>query len=356
MSASFNPKSKTAPHGAVMLDLAGQEVSQVEREILSHPNVGGLIYFSRNFESAEQIADLTRQVREVRPNILIAVDQEGGRVQRFKDGFTRIPNMGCIGELYASNPEEAKTTAQTMGWLIGAEMSAVGVDFSFAPVLDIDYGESDIIGDRAFHNTPEGVIDLAGAFIAGFHEVSMGATGKHFPGHGFVAGDSHICKPVDERSLDEIMVTDLRPFERLAQAGMDAVMVAHIVYSQVDEQPAGFSTIWLQEILRQQLGFNGVIFSDDLSMDGADIGIGYVERAQSSIQAGCDMVLVCNKPEEAECVVEQLDCSQCDDANWTALAPQRLAKMRLQKPALSLTELKATPKWQHASTLASALQ
>ena len=281
--------------GCIMLDLEGTELQAEECELLKHPSVGGLIYFSRNFESAEQIAALSAAVREAAGKpILIAVDHEGGRVQRFREGFTRLPPIASLGRDYADDPLQAKQAARQAGWLMAAEVRAVGIDFSFAPVLDLDYGTSGVIGDRAFHRYTRIVSVLAQAYIEGMREAGMAATGKHFPGHGWVKADSHLEIPRDERTAQQIMDEDMQPFCELFKGGLDAVMPAHVIYEQVDSEPAGFSKVWLQNILRQQLKFDGVIFSDDLSMEGASVAGGYAERADKALEAGCDMVLACN--------------------------------------------------------------
>lgn len=292
--------------GPVMLDVRGTELAAEERERLRHPLVGGVILFTRNYRSPGQIAELVREIHEVRePRLLVAVDHEGGRVQRFRDGFTRLPPLRRLGELYDENPKRAKRLAHYAGWVMAAELRAVDVDFSFAPVLDLDRGVSEIIGDRAFHSNPDAVTALAISYIAGMAEAGMAATGKHFPGHGGCAADSHLALPVDHRSYADIYVEDLVPFERLIEAGLAGIMPAHVVYPQVDAQPAGFSRFWLQEVLRRRLKFQGIIFSDDLSMEGAKGAGGMVERATLALQAGCDMVLVCNAPESADEVLQR---------------------------------------------------
>lgn len=334
--------------GPVMIDLKGTELDQVEKEILQHPNVGGLIYFTRNYEDVEQITDLSRQVRECRPDILIAVDHEGGRVQRFREGFTRIPPMSILGRIHKQSPDKAIKVAEKLAWLMAAEVQAVGIDISFAPVLDIDYGGSEIIGDRAFHHDPETIVDLAGAFIKGMASAGMASTGKHFPGHGFVAEDSHIAKPVDSRSLAEIEQSDLLPFSQLMQLGLNAVMPAHVLYDQVDNLPAGFSEFWIKGILREKLGFDGVAFSDDLSMDGADLGIGFAERAELALVAGCDMVLVCNAPQAAEEVVEKVQLPKAWD-------DRRIQAMRGQFKYKSMQVLQQSPAWEQVAGLSNKL-
>ncbi|HUT41851.1 MAG TPA: beta-N-acetylhexosaminidase, partial [Gammaproteobacteria bacterium] len=256
--------------GPLMLDVAGGELDAEDRELLRHPAVGGVILFTRNFESPQQVRALVDDMHALRdPHLLVAVDQEGGRVQRFREGFTRLPPLACLGRIYDKDRTRAKHLARVTGWLMASELRAVGVDISFAPVLDLDYGVSTIIGNRALHRRPEIVADLATAYQAGMHDAGMAATGKHFPGHGAVAADSHLDLPVDERRFADIEQWDLVPFRRLIDAGLAAVMMAHVVYAQVDEQPAGYSRIWIRDILRRELKFQGLVFSDDLSMEGA---------------------------------------------------------------------------------------
>jgi len=293
--------------GPVMLDLIGVDLDAEEREILRHPAVGGVILFSRNFEDPEQVAVLIASIHELRdPHLLVAVDQEGGRVQRFRKGFTRLPPARRFGELGHRQPAVARRAAKSVGWLMAAELRSVGVDFSFAPVLDLDRGMSRVIGDRAFADGVKVVSDLALAWTEGVHEAGMAAVGKHFPGHGGVAEDSHEELPVDGRSLQDIEMEDLIPFERLIYRGLEAIMPAHVVYPSVDRDPAGFSAVWLRRILRRRLGFEGVIFSDDLNMAAAAAAGGYTERAESALEAGCDVLLVCNNRPAALEVIEHL--------------------------------------------------
>ena len=299
--------------GPVMLDVAGVELAAEERDRLRHPLVGGVILFTRNYESPAQVAALVEEIHALRePRLLVAVDHEGGRVQRFRDGFTRLPPLRRLGALYDDNPKRAKRIAHTAGWLMAAELRAVDVDFSFAPVLDVDRGLSEIIGDRSFHGRPDAVADLAISYIAGMAEAGMAATGKHCPGHGGCAADSHLALPVDERSYEDIYVDDLIPFERLIENGLAGIMPAHVVYPRVDAQPAGYSRFWLQEVLRRRLRFQGIIFSDDLSMEGAKGAGGMAERAGMAVRAGCDMVLVCNDPGAADEVLQRF--RHIDDA------------------------------------------
>jgi beta-N-acetylhexosaminidase len=279
--------------GALMIDIAGIELSDVDRQRLCHPLVGGVILFSRNYQSVEQLARLTAEIRLLRtPALLISIDHEGGRVQRCRDGFTRLPAMRRLGELWASSPRQATESACALGYVLAAELRACGVDMSFTPVLDLDWGRSGVIGDRSFHADPRVVTQLAGALIEGLREAGMVACGKHFPGHGWAEADSHIAIPVDNRSLLELS-PDLQPYRELK---LDAIMPAHVIFPQIDARPAGFSPVWLKK-LRDEFAFTGVVFSDDLSMEGASAVGGIVERANAAWSAGCDMLLVCNSPQ-----------------------------------------------------------
>ncbi|WP_333821866.1 beta-N-acetylhexosaminidase [Acinetobacter schindleri] len=277
--------------GALMLDIAGTHLTQEDIELLQAPQVGGVILFGRNIESPAQVRALTDHMRQIRPDILIAVDQEGGRVQRLKQGFTLLPAMGRFGELYQSEPERALQLSEKCGWLMAIEVLAVGIDFSFAPVLDLN-DISDVIGDRSFATNLQDITPLASAFLKGMKRAGMASTGKHFPGHGSVKADSHVAAAVDPRSYEEIQ-QDMQTFIQL-QSQLDALMPAHVIYSQVDPNPAGFSEFWIQKVLRQELGFDGVLFSDDLSMQAACVAGGADARIQAALKAGCDMGLVCN--------------------------------------------------------------
>jgi beta-N-acetylhexosaminidase len=295
----------TLPRGPVMLGVEGLVLSETDRELLAHPLTGGVILFARNFAHNAQLAELTAAIRAVRaPQLLICADHEGGRVQRFREGFTAIPPMRTLGERWDRDVAGAAAEARRLGATIGAELRAVGVDFSFAPVLDLDYGESTVIGDRALHRNPNAAAHLACALHEGLRASGMAAVGKHFPGHGFVAADSHLEIPVDDRPFDRIAADDLVPFAALVRHGLEGIMPAHVIYPAVDEQPAGYSRKWLREILRGRLGFDGMIFSDDLGMAGA-AGVGdIVARAEAAVAAGCDMVLTCNDSGAARALLD----------------------------------------------------
>ncbi|HIM58801.1 MAG TPA: beta-N-acetylhexosaminidase [Gammaproteobacteria bacterium] len=289
--------------GAIMMDVSGLILTEAEKPQLAKPSIGGVILFTRNFESIDQVRALIKSIRLINQNMLISVDHEGGRVQRFRAGFTALPAMSKIGKVYDQNPELALDQAFSCGWILAAELLDIGVDFSFAPVLDVDYGQSSVIGDRAFHSNPKAIVALAGSLIAGMHEAGMKCVGKHFPGHGFVTADSHLDLPVDERSMMEL-TQDMTPFKALIGQGLDAVMPAHVIYSQIDDKPAGFSSKWIKDILQAQFGFGGVVFSDDLSMQGAHFIKNITERVQVSLDSGCDMVLICNHPELVAQVID----------------------------------------------------
>ena len=291
--------------GPLMLDLAGQEVTREEKDLIAQEEVGGVILFARNYKSKSQLDALVNSIREVKSSILIAVDHEGGRVQRFREGFTVIPAMGEIGALYDKDQGRALDLARSCGWVIGAELRSSNIDLCFAPVLDVDFGVSEVIGDRSFHRDPSVIAVLAAAFIKGLNEAGMAAVGKHFPGHGGVAADSHLEIPVDSRGEETIRRSDLVPFEVLA-GQLAGVMPAHVIYDQVDPNPAGFSSYWLLQVLRDELKFEGAIFSDDLSMQGASAVGSFEERAKQALAAGCDMVLVCNDRPGALVVLEYL--------------------------------------------------
>ncbi|WP_180103481.1 beta-N-acetylhexosaminidase [Acinetobacter sp. YH12134] len=324
--------------GALMLDIAGTALTQEDIQLLQAPQVGGVILFGRNIESPRQVRALTDHMRQVRPDILIAVDQEGGRVQRLKQGFTLLPAMGRFGELYQQQPELAVELAEQCGWLMATEVLAVGIDFSFAPVLDLN-DISDVIGDRSFARNMDDIIVLARAFLSGMQRAGMATTGKHFPGHGSVKADSHVAAAIDSRSYAEIQQKDMQSFIQL-QAQLDALMPAHVIYDQVDPNPAGFSPYWIQTVLRQQLNFDGVLFSDDLSMQAACVAGGADARIQAALNAGCDMGLVCNDRAAA--------CLALEGIQDVPLPNQtRLARMRGQIPEIQIGDvLELGPEWQ----------
>lgn len=310
--------------GALMLDLEGSHLRREEMHLLAQAEVGGVIFFARNYEDPQQLMRLVHEIRRRRPDLLLAVDQEGGRVQRLREGFQILPEMAVFGALYERSPEEALLAAHRVGWLMASEVLALGIDISFAPVLDLNPGVSEIIGHRAVHADPTIAIAVLQAYIAGMQAAGMAATGKHFPGHGSVAADSHLDLPIDHRSWAEIEQYDLQPFKALASV-LRGVMPAHVLYAQVDERPAGFSSFWLQDVLRTRLGYQGAILSDDLSMRGA-VHYGSVqERTDLAIAAGCDMVLVCNDRAAAEQTLAHLQ-RQGDRRN--AAATQRLQGLR----------------------------
>lgn len=324
--------------GALMLDIAGTKLTQDDIQLLQAPQVGGMILFARNIESPHQVRALTDHMRQIRPDILIAADQEGGRVQRLKNGFTLLPAMGHFGELYLTEPEKALELAEKCGWLMATEVLAVGIDFSFAPVLDIN-DISDVIGDRSFAKNVKDIVPLANAFMKGMKRAGMATTGKHFPGHGSVKADSHVAAAVDPRSYDEIYQNDMQSFIQL-QDSLDALMPAHVIYENVDPNPAGFSEFWLQKVLRQELKFDGVLFSDDLTMQAACVAGGADARIKAALDAGCDMGLVCNQREAACLALEGI-------TEYPLPNQQRLERMRGKIPQIQINEhLDLGEEWQ----------
>ncbi len=327
--------------GPLMGDIDGQQLAAEDRELLGHPFVAGVILFSRNYESPEQINELVCDIHKVRtPPLLVAVDQEGGRVQRLRDSFTELPAAHLIGRHYDVDAVEGIKLAEQVGWIMAAELIAVGIDMSFAPVLDLDWGLSEIIGDRAFHRNSEVVAKLGAAFMMGMRAAGMAATVKHFPGHGHVVADSHHALPVDRRPWEELL-DDISPFERLIDAGVPAIMTAHVSYTAVDDSPAGFSRNWIQGSLRERYNFRGPVFSDDLSMVAAQSAGTMPERAQRAMEAGCDMILICNdRPGTCE-IIDAL--GDHDDP----VSQVRLASMH-GKPGPDMAALAGSETWQNA--------
>ena len=328
-------------HAPLIIDVAGTQLTDTDRRRLAHPLVGGMILFARNWESRAQLLELTAAIKAVRDDLLICVDHEGGRVQRFRtDGFTHLPPMRALGELWMQDALCAMDAATAAGYVLGSELRSCGVDFSFTPVLDLDWGESGVIGDRAFHRDPRIVAMLARALMQGLLQAGMANCGKHFPGHGFVKADSHTEVPVDKRGLKAILADDAAPYPWLSTV-LTSVMPAHVIYPKVDKRPAGFSAKWLQDILRGRLRFDGAIFSDDLSMEGArridGQVVSYTDAAVEALNAGCDLVLLCNQSlGEGTAVDELLDGlaaaqqarrwqpSQNSEARRLALLPETL--------------------------------
>lgn len=337
------------PLGPVMLDVQGTTLLPEEARMLRHPLAGGVILFTRNYASPEQLTDLVASIHALRePRLLVAVDHEGGRVQRFRPGFTALPSARRFGELYAQDRRRARRLAGVTGWVMAGELRACGVDFSFAPVLDLDRGVCEVIGDRAFHASPDAVATLAHSFMLGMRQAGMVATGKHFPGHGAVSADSHLALPVDGRSYADIEMEDLVPFRRLISYGLAGIMPAHVLYPQIDAQPAGFSEFWLKDVLRRRLGFQGVIFSDDLSMEGAAGAGDYLSRARQALRAGCDMILVCNNPSGAAQVLHGLENIS------NPVLQIRLARMHGRRFTAQAERHKDT-RWQQARQAVAAL-
>lgn len=294
--------------GFIFMDCAGLALSALEREMLAHPVTLGVVLFSRNYESIKQLKALTQAIKQVKPGLIISVDQEGGRVQRFKNELTKLPAMQHWGDLYKTDPNQAKTELQAITHRLVTELQDCGVDVTWAPVLDIDYGENTVIGDRSF-GALETVLSCAEVVIDAFHQSGMPVTGKHFPGHGGVAADSHVALPIDTRDWDTLWEQDMRPFRAFVQR-LDAIMPAHVIYEQVDSNTACFSSFWLREVLREKLGFEGIVVSDDLSMAGAASAGSLTERAGLALDAGCDTLLLCNQPDDAGKVLEAFEYHQ----------------------------------------------
>lgn len=329
--------------GPVMLDIDGHRLTPADRDLLREPAVGGVILFTRNYAGPGQLVDLVAEIRALRsPPLIVAVDHEGGRVQRFRDGFTRVPPMRLIGNEYRADRANAERLARRAGWLIASELRAAGIDLCFAPCVDLDWGLSDVIGDRSFHRRPGVVGDLAAAFCRGLRSAGMAAVAKHFPGHGAVVADSHVKLPVDRRDYGDIL-DDMQPYERLVSNSLIAgIMTAHVVYHEVDEMPASLSRFWIQRELRKRLGYTGAVFCDDLSMNAVRGYGSMVDRARKALDAGCDMVLICNDRTAARQAVTALN----DFSNPLSLV--RLARLHGTGHTMRETLL-ASDEWQEAS-------
>ena len=330
-----------------MIDVQGTALTAEDRELLRHPLVGGVILFTRNYADPAQLRALVAAIHGLRsPPLIVAVDHEGGRVQRFRSGFTVLPAMRLIGREYDRDPAAGRQLARQCGWLMAAELRSVEIDLSFAPCVDLDYGVSSVIGDRAFHRDPRIVAELAVAFMGGMRQAGMAATAKHFPGHGAVAPDSHIAIPVDRRPLSDLD-EDIYPYRRLIDNGLASVMAAHVIFSEVDGMPAGFSRLWMQRELRGRLGFNGAIFTDDLSMAGAGVVGGPLERAEKALEAGCDVLSLCNDRKGVLQVIDSLRGS------GDPLSQVRMARLH-GKPGRTREALYASADWQACDTAIKA--
>ena len=353
-------KSPLGP-GPITLDVLGLELDAEDRRRILDPLTGGVILFGRNFSNRKQLSKLTTDIKKLRPDVLISIDHEGGRVQRCKvDGFTHLPAMRKLGELWlakskSTHPAEsaalAMAAATACGYILASELRACGVDLSFTPVLDLDFGRSGVIGDRSFSRDPQIVFALAKSLNEGLRLADMANCGKHFPGHGWAEADSHVAIPVDERSLQEILNEDAKPYEWL-DLSLAAVMPAHVIYPKVDQHPAGFSKIWLHSILRQELGFEGVIFSDDLSMEGASVAGSVVKGAELALEAGCDAVLICNRPDLADQLLSKLKLTQTKQSESAA----RLNRLMPMSSALTWDALQEQAEYQHAKGLLNQFQ
>ena len=347
--------------GPVTLDVVGLQLDSEDRRRILDPLTGGVILFARNFANRKQLTQLTAEIKKLRPDVLISIDHEGGRVQRCKtDGFTHLPAMRKLGELWlaknksthaAESAALAMAAATACGYVLASELRACGVDFSFTPVLDLDFGRSGVIGDRSFSRDPQIVFALAKSLNEGLRLGDMANCGKHFPGHGWAEADSHVAIPVDERSLKEILNDDAKPYEWL-DLSLAAVMPAHVIYPKVDRNPAGFSKVWLHSILRQELGFEGVIFSDDLSMEGASVAGSVVKGAELALEAGCDAVLICNRPDLADQLLTTLKVSSAKQAE----SMLRLNRLMPSSPAPTWEELQDQAEYQHAKGLLKQFQ
>ena len=345
-------KKDTFNAGPIVLDVIGHKLTRDDIRRIEHPKTGGVILFGRNFKNRKQLTQLTHAIKKIRQDVLISIDHEGGRVQRCRtDGFTHLPAMKRLGDIWTHAGKKAEAThaiaamsaATSVGFILASELRACGVDFSFTPVLDLDFGRSGVIGDRSFHRDPMIAFSLAKSLNHGLQLAGMANCGKHFPGHGWAKADSHVAIPVDERPLSKILALDAKPYEWLG-LGLASVMPAHVIYPKVDRHPAGFSKIWLQDILRKRIGFTGVIFSDDLSMEGASVAGSVVRGAEMALAAGCDQVLICNRPDLADQLLRELKY----DKKAYAVSRQRVRKLMPTSQALDWDELQVSPDYQRA--------
>ena len=336
--------------GPLMVDVAGTELTAEDVRVLSHPLVGSVLLFTRNYRDPTQLAALTAAIRALRtPQLLIAVDHEGGRVQRFREGFTRLPAMRLLGRRFDEDRRDALALAQSVGWLMASELRAVGVDFSFAPCVDLDYGVSSVIGDRAFHSDPDAVAALAVATLSGMREAGIASIAKHFPGHGAVVADSHVALPVDRREFADLEA-DMRPYRPLIDNNVAGIMAAHVVFPAVDALPASLSQRWITGVLRGEMGFHGCVFADDLSMAGAAAFGDAVARAELASAAGCDVLLICNDRPSVESVLEAFG------ANVGSAASQaRLVRMRARGEAPAPADVRATERWRDTTARIAGL-
>jgi beta-N-acetylhexosaminidase len=338
--------------GPLMIDVAGTELTPEDIQVLSHPLVGSVILFSRNYRDVAQVTALTAAIRALRsPPLLIAVDHEGGRVQRFREGFTRLPAARLLGRRYNEDKRDALALAHSTGWLMASELRAVGVDFSFAPCVDLDYGVSEIIGDRAFHSDPDAVGALAVAYMAGMREAGMAAVAKHFPGHGAVIADSHVALPVDRRKFVDLEA-DIRPYRLLIDNNLAGIMGAHVVFPAVDPKPASLSKRWIASVLRGEMGFHGCVFADDLTMAGAAAFGGVIERAELAFAAGCDVLPICNDRQAVKSVLDHFGPDLGSPASQARVVRMRArgdgpmnlgADRQWQQTVISIASLSATP-------------
>ena len=328
--------------GPLLVDVAGTALQAEDRELLKHPLVGGVILFTRNYADVGQLQALVREIHSLRePRLLVTVDHEGGRVQRFRDGFTALPPARLFGQIHDREPKEAARVTELCAWLLAVELRACGVDLSFAPVVDLDYGTSTIIGDRALHADPDVVSDLARSWVLGMRRAGMGACAKHFPGHGYVQGDSHLMLPMDPRPLEALRQKDMVPYERLFRLDLPSIMMAHVVYEQVDERPASLSRRWIVDELRRRMRYEGAVFCDDLSMRGAEKAGDYLDRAVAALEAGCDMLPVCNNRAGVEAILKGLKRPPNPVSQW------RLTRLRGGETS-SWDELRSSTEWKQA--------